>query len=60
MNGYGDESDWMELGESGWIPMPDGTYVNIKTREMMDEDGDVFSLEDDDLNSIEFPPKEDS
>lgn len=49
MNG---PEDFMELGDSGWIPMPDGTYVNIKEGTLRDVDGNIYSLngtETDDL-----------
>jgi hypothetical protein len=43
-----DDFDFMELGDTGWVPMPDGTYVNIKSNQMMDENGMIISLEDED------------
>ena len=40
-----EDADWMELGETGWVPMPDGTFVNIKSDQMMDEDGNLYTLD---------------
>jgi hypothetical protein len=34
-----DEDDYMEIGDSGWIPVGEGLFKNIKTGKIIDETG---------------------
>jgi len=50
--------EFMELGDTGWYPMSDGTYVNHKEGKVRDENGNIYSLDgielnDTDLDSLE-------
>jgi len=40
------DSDWMELGDTGWIPVGDGTFVNIEENKMMDAKGNIYDLDE--------------
>ena len=39
-------SDWMEIGDSGLIPVEDGKYLDTENHEVLDEDGEVVSTEE--------------
>jgi len=47
------DSDYIELGDTGWIPMADGTYVNILEGKMMDAEGNIYDLDTADREELE-------
>jgi len=39
------EGDFMEIGDSGWIPFGESKYKNIHTGHIVDEDGNEYDEE---------------
>ena len=50
-----EEDDFMELGESGWIPVKNGGYKNKYTGHTLDESGREY----DENGVLIFEPDED-
>lgn len=51
-----EESDHMEIGESGWIPTKNGCFLNIHTKHTIDEIGREF----DESGNLIYDPLEDN
>lgn len=47
-------SDFMELGDSGLVPQEDGSFLDTKTGNIVDEDGRVFSPEGEKIYDPDF------
>lgn len=50
-----EESDEMEIGESGWVPTKDGGYKNIHNGHKIDEDGREYDSD----GKLIFSPNDD-
>lgn len=49
------EDDFMEIGDSGWIPVGEGLFKNKKTGHIIDESGVEY---DEKGNIVEYPEDE--
>ena len=47
--------DAMQIGDSGWVPMPNGTYKNVNNNHYIDELGKEF----DEKGNLIYDPNED-
>jgi hypothetical protein len=46
-----DSGEWMELGGTNWVPLPDGTFINNKEGLIRDENGNVYGLDGVDIDN---------
>lgn len=51
-----EESDHMEIGDSGWVPIKNGCYKNIHNNHTIDESGREF----DEDGELIYDPLEDN
>ena len=49
-----EEGDYMEIGDTGWVPIKGGAFYNRYTEQTMDADGRIF----DRFGELEYDPTE--
>jgi hypothetical protein len=52
------ENDFMEIGDTGWVPVGEGKYKNIYTGHMIDENGNEYDSNGDLISEGEHGPED--
>lgn len=50
------DDDFMELGDTGWVPIKDGWFYNVNTQRKRDPEGKEYTK----YGELLYDPKEDN